>query len=346
MKITVLKPITLLITLLVAVSCGNNGKQGIKRSISGRPGEMVIVISKEAWEAEPGKLLQETLGQSQVSLPQDEPIFNLVDIPYNAFDNLFKTTRNIVTVKITPKVDNPGVFFKDDAWASPQATVSINAKNSTQFKELINNNSTKIISYFLKAERSRLESSYRKIHDKAMLQNIRGKFGLTMYCQPGFKKAAEEENFIWYRYDTPEITQGIIIYDIEYNSDSIFSPGHLLSLRNSMLKSYIEGPTEGSYMSTEMRFDPVFNIFEHNGNYAAEMRGLWNTKNDFMGGPYIQIAELDATNQRVVVAEGFVYAPSKNKRNLLRQVEAMIYSMKFENQAENDKINSEIKMGN
>jgi len=68
--------------------------------------------------------------------------------------------------------------------------------------------------------------------------------------------------------------------------------------------------------------------------------------NDFMGGPYVSINELDASNQRVVVAFGYVYAPSKNKRNLLRQVEAMVYSLKMNDQAKNDKIQSQVRMGN
>jgi len=55
---------------------------------------------------------------------------------------------------------------------------------------------------------------------------------------------------------------------------------------------------------------------------------------------------LDASNQRVVVAFGYVFAPSKDKRNLLQQVEAMVYSLKMNKQAENDKISSQIKMGN
>ena len=38
---------------------------------------------------------------------------------------------------------------------------------------------------------------------------------------------------------------------------------------------------------------------------------------------------------------GFVYAPSKDKRNFLRQVEAMIYSLKQNNQADNDKLNQQ-----
>ncbi|NQU87993.1 MAG: DUF4837 family protein [Mariniphaga sp.] len=346
MKYSILKPIFLLLAALLVISCNENSNQGIKRSITGRAGEMVIVISKDHWESSPGEVLRNTVGQPQLSLPQDEPIFNLVDIPHNAFDNIFKTTRNIITTKISASVENPGVQFINNVWASPQATVAINAKNKVEFEKLLNENSGKIISYFMKAEKSRLQSTYRKIHDKGVLNTLQEKFDITMYCLPGFQLATEKNDFIWYRYDSPDVTQGIFVYSVKYNSDSIFSSEFLLYKRNEMLKKYVPGPTEGSYMSTEMRFEPVFNIFEHNGNYTAEMRGLWRTENDFMGGPYIQIAELDASNQRVVIAEGFVYAPGKNKRNLLRQVEAMIYSMKFGNQAKNDKINSEIKMGN
>lgn len=58
------------------------------------------------------------------------------------------------------------------------------------------------------------------------------------------------------------------------------------------------------------------------------------------------LAELDACRKRVVVVDGYVYAPSKEKRNLLRQVEAMVYSLRFKDQEKNDKINSQIKMGN
>jgi hypothetical protein len=94
-------------------------------------------------------------------------------------------------------------------------------------------------------------------------------------------------------------------------------------------------------MSTEKRLDQINNVIKHNGNYASEMRGLWRVENDFMGGPYVALSELDASNQRVINAFGFVYAPSKDKRNLLRQVEAMIYSLKLNNQADNDKLNQQ-----
>jgi hypothetical protein len=50
---------------------------------------------------------------------------------------------------------------------------------------------------------------------------------------------------------------------------------------------------------------------------------------DMMGGPFVSHARLDEANQRVIVVEGFVYAPEKDKRNIIRQVEASLYTLKL-----------------
>ena len=171
-------------------------------------------------------------------------------------------------------------------------------------------------------------------------------FGLTMNVPPGFSIARQKKNSIWVRYETPEISQGIILYTFPYTSDSTFTVDYLVAKTDSVLEIDIPGPTPGSYMAVEKRLDQVFNVYEHNKNYAVEMRGLWRVENDFMGGPYVALAELDAANQRIVVAFAYVFAPSKNKRNLLQQVEAMIYSLKLNDQDKNNKINSQVKMGN
>ena len=94
-------------------------------------------------------------------------------------------------------------------------------------------------------------------------------------------------------------------------------------------------------MTTEKQFEQTQNVLKHNGNYASEMRGLWKLEGDFMGGPYVSLSELDAANQRIITAYAFVYAPSKDKRNFIRQMEAMIYSLKLNNQKDNDKLNKQ-----
>lgn len=156
----------------------------------------------------------------------------------------------------------------------------------------------------------------------------------------------QSEDFDWIRYETPEISLAIMVYRFPYNSDSTFTYNYLLNKRDSVLKVNVPGPSKGSYMTTEKRAAPIFQITKHNGNYAADMRGLWRVENDFMGGPFLMLAELDTYNGQVIVADGYVYAPSKNKRNYIRQIEAIVYSMIMTEQEKIDKVNSQINMGN
>ena len=48
-----------------------------------------------------------------------------------------------------------------------------------------------------------------------------------------------------------------------------------------------------------------------------------------MGGPFVSHIRLDEKNQRVVVAEGFVYAPETNKRNYIRRMEAALFTLRL-----------------
>jgi len=343
-----IKKINLLFLFFLAViviSCSNES-QVMRKNITGTASELVVVISKDAWEGSVGKLIRQTLAQPQLGLPQDEPIFDVIDVPHAAFKSIFRTTRNIMQTSISSNVENEGISFTDDVWAYPQATVQIKAKSMERFEELFSENKEKIISYYIAAEKERLTMNYQKFYDKGVYNVLDQDFGVTMKVPPGFQIADQKKDFIWYKYETPEISQGVILYTIPYVSDSTFTVDYLLHVQDKILKANIPGPAEGSYMTTERRFEQVFNIFEHNGNYAAEMRGLWRLINDFMGGPYISLAELDASNQRLVIAFGYVYAPSKDKRNLIRQVEAMLYSLTMNDQAKNDKIQSQINMGN
>lgn len=333
-----------IIVMIVFQSCSN--EPVLHQNITGKANEVIIVISDESWNGKPGEMLRNTLAQQHLALPQNEPVFDLINVPHAGFKKIFRSTRNIIQTSISANVETPGVIFKDDVWAYPQATVEISAKNAAQFEELFTLNSNKIISYFLSAEKKRLTMNYQKYNEKLIFNTLNENFGITMTVPPGFAIARQKKDFLWVRYETPEISQGIIVYTFPYISDSTFTENYLVAKTDSVLEINVPGPTDGSYMAVEKQIDQVLNVFEHNKNYAVEMRGLWRLENDFMGGPYISIAELDASNQRVVVAFGYVYAPSKDKRNLLQQVEAMVYSLKMNNQAENDKINSQIKMGN
>ena len=61
--------------------------------------------------------------------------------------------------------------------------------------------------------------------------------------------------------------------------------------------------------------------------YASKLTGLWDMENELMGGPLVGYAILDEERNRVIYLYGFVFAPGKNKRNYVRQIDAIINSL-------------------
>ena len=55
-------------------------------------------------------------------------------------------------------------------------------------------------------------------------------------------------------------------------------------------------------------------------------KGLWEMKGDGMGGAFIERRQVEGKSILVVMA--FVYAPSKKKRNYIKQLEAALYTLK------------------
>jgi hypothetical protein len=51
-------------------------------------------------------------------------------------------------------------------------------------------------------------------------------------------------------------------------------------------------------------------------------------KNDYMGGPFVNYTTINKEKNMIVNFDGFVYAPSRTKRDLLRRIEAIILTAK------------------
>ena len=48
-----------------------------------------------------------------------------------------------------------------------------------------------------------------------------------------------------------------------------------------------------------------------------------------MGGPFVSYSTVDEINNRVIVAEAFVYAPNKPKGNYMRKLEASLLTLRL-----------------
>ena len=76
---------------------------------------------------------------------------------------------------------------------------------------------------------------------------------------------------------------------------------------------------------------PVFDYtYDIDGKYTREIRGVWEMVNDFMGGPFASYAILNETNNEVIFVDTFIYAPGKEKRNMMQELEYIVRHSTFQ----------------
>jgi hypothetical protein len=139
--------------------------------------------------------------------------------------------------------------------------------------------------------------------------------------------AREEEDFLWLRFKTTRNDRFIIIYKTEGND---LSKQGLIAARNEITKAYIPGAVQGAY--PVVNEEPPFPLYNDNVKVGAitgaELRGLWKCEGDYMGGPFYNYSFIDKTGENIISIGGFVYAPEEEKRDYLREVEAVVKSVK------------------
>jgi len=192
--------------------------------------------------------------------------------------------------------------------------------------KLLTENKNKIVGYFLLGERNRKIKVFKKNVVQEIYEKLNKKFGFTLSFPAGYVINKEQDNFVWISNETPTTSQGMFIYSYDYTTENIFTKEEVIKKRNYLLKKFVPGPKAGSYMTTEQGFPIVFRQFQFNKNYAYETRGLWKVENDFMGGPFVSITFLDEESNRVICMDSYVYYPNNKKRELLRELEAIMFS--------------------
>ena len=310
-------------------------RQALLPNISGKAGEVIVVIDKGNWEGLVGNTLREYLAQETPFLPQREPLFGLVNVPQNAFTNMFQIHRNIIVVNINNTVTEPGVVIRKDVWATPQTVIYVNAIDSDSAAMLIEENSDLMITTIEQAERDRIIRNIKKYEELKLAPVVTEMVGGSPHFPSGYKLKKIPSDFIWIEYAIDGVTQGILIYKYPVvEGMQMLSLENIIYDSNEMLKNNVPGMFDNTYMTTSTAATPGIEYKRYKGLEFAEVRGFWEVYNDYMGGPFVSHAFYSQDGQDVIVLQAFVYAPKYDKRQYLRQVESIIYSFEW---AENGK---------
>ncbi|NCA84978.1 MAG: DUF4837 family protein [Clostridia bacterium] len=314
--------------VLVVTGCGFDSS-GLQPS-TGKTNEMVVVTPGDAyWNGKMGMEIRQFFGQEVPGLPQSEEMFDMAHVPDANFSKLFKTHHNIFIVDIDPNFKKPLLETKPDLWAKPQRVVKMVVPNEEAFYDAFNKNKAAIIELFNENERHRVNTAFGTIQDYTITGTLKDKYQVTMVIPQSFYIATQASDFVWLRREAEMFSQAIMIWYHPYTDTSAFDYNTLLAVRDSITRKFIPGPSGNSYMKIAMQEPPVARRIDFKEHFAIEMRGLWEVEGDFMGGPFLSYTFVDEPNSRLVTIDGYAYNPSQEKRDLIRQLEAILYTYQF-----------------
>jgi hypothetical protein len=321
--------ICLFLAAFSLVSCKKGGIKGIKvdNFSNGKAGEVILVLDKKYASESVQNYIKEALTQPQLALNQIEPMFDLLHFENKDFTSHFQRHRNIVRFDVNSNYPSNTLDIENNVWTSPQIHVYLKGNNMDSLMFLFMENKNFIVKLLYDNDLKRVQYYASSNNDPFIEKKIKEKFDIKMTIPGTFNVAREEKDFMWLRYKTVKNDRFIIIYKTPGND---LSRKRLIEARNEMTKAYIPGAITGAFpVVYEVEPFPLYNNNVKLGAIiGAELRGLWESEGDFMGGPFYHFSFLDKTCDNVISVGGFVYAPEEEKRDYLREVEAIVKSVK------------------
>lgn len=321
--------------LMTLTACsGGSTRKVLLPNVSGKAGEVIVVIEKSDWEGSLGNEVRAILAEDCPWLYVQEPLYSLVNVAPGGFAELFKVHRNIVLFQIDPQVQQTGVFLKNDVWAAPQCVVQISATDSKQALSFLKEKSELITSAIEQAERDRVIHNTLLYEERSIFANVSEVMGGSPHFPSGYKLRKLTDDFAWIADVKQYTTQGVLVYKYPADMENPFSEENIIAMRNEILKDNVPGMFDNTYMTTAEYFSPTVEFVKYKGREFAQTRGYWEVFNDYMGGPFVSHSFYSQDGKDIIVLDAFVYAPRYDKRQYLRQVESLLYSFQWSSDAQ------------
>jgi len=321
--------ICLLLATLTFFSCKKSsiGKFKVDNFSNGKAGEVILILDNKYASDATREHIEAILTQPQPALNQEEPMFDLLHFENKDFTPQFQRHRNIVQFEVNHNFASNTFEIKDNVWTSPQVFIYFRGNDMDSLLALFQQHEDEIIKKLYDNDLKRVLYYASSNNDPFIEKKIREKFGINITIPGTYNIAREEDDFMWLRFKTVKNDRFIIIYKTSGND--VTRKG-LIDARNEKTKSYIPGAIRGAYpIVAEQNQLPLYHENIKIGTtFGAELRGLWESVGDKMGGPFYQYAFIDKTGENVISVDGFVYAPEEDKRDYLREVEAIVKSVR------------------
>ncbi len=348
-----MRPFLLLAVFLFSClqACTDGQQKTLPEAISS-PGDLVIIADKQVWKGEAGDAIRKTFASEQPGLPQSEPWFKLLHFEEGKFSSITRRYRSILLVTTLDNDSKTSRFIKDllgekqysqalndsnllfiqseNRWANGQKVLYVIGQDEESLARAISLRSVSLRELLNRSELERMKSFIdHRPRNKKLEQQLLKTTGLGLKLPQSYSARVMRDSFVWISRELDDKTMNIFIGIRPYSSEKQFFADAVLAYKDSLTRHLIPGPSEGSWYTTEYMLPVDTQALVFNKQYALKMRGLWRVENDFMGGPFVNMTVYDAKQNRLIHLEGFVYYPKEKKRELLRELEAIIASLQL-----------------
>lgn len=322
------------VSALVAMMCACSSRQAeTTRTVPsmGLPSELLLVVDAQVWASDLADSLTHLLKGEVPGLMQSEPFFRLTRIPTQHYTRSFVTMHSKLFVKIDPQLSRPIVGVSHNVTAAPQIEVTMAAPTLDDLRACIYNKGMAVRQVLADAQLDMRAARLRRKFSQRVDTDLRKVMGYSICAPEDIRATKRAEHFLWAGSNRNEKDLNLVVYSYPWDGTDVCTAENFVTKRDSVMQQHIPGSTPEQWMQTT-RIDGRPIIFSErrdiDGRHVQEVRGLWEMRRGALGGPFVSIVSIDSAAARVVVAEGFVYSPSTDKRDLLRMVEASLRTLR------------------
>jgi hypothetical protein len=323
-----MRSLTILLLIIgVLFSCSDSGKnkKPYRQKSVGNINSLQVIVSDELWNDEVGTEIRKYYAAPTDGLPQDEPLFSINQMRPATFSGFVKSNRIFLHLSLG---DENKVSIAQDPFARPQTGGIIVGKTKSDLIELIAKSHERIIEALHQSEIK--ERQRRTSKSLLRIDSLEMDFGVSLKIPSAYRVAKKTDDFYWIRKDLKSGSTNILVYEVPLyliRSDST-AIADIITIRDSISGTYIPVEDEGRFI-TEPAYSPYLFQTTIDGKFAYKTKGIWEIKDEFMAGPFLNYAVKDSANNRYLILEGFTYAPSVEKRNLQFELESILNSARI-----------------
>ncbi len=321
----------LLLGVLALGGCGRDREPKLPPS-KGLPSELLVVCDPRVAGSDLRDSVMAITEADAPGLGSAEPVFRVNNIGMAAYKPTFYAMHSKVFFLIEKGIPKAFVGISRDVKARPQIEVYAKAPDLASMRSLLSSDKDLIRQALLEFQVSRLSTLTRNKYSKKVSDELEALAGYTVRMPTDMVASKLGEDFLWAGSNRAERDINFLFYTYPWVGGDISDVGSYVERRDSVLRANIPGSLPGQWMETSRGDDgtPVLwaRMRQIGGRRLLEARGLWELHGGYMGGPFVALVSVDTVERKVVVGEGFVYSPEGQKRDLMRQLEGCLRTLR------------------